>query len=89
MRLASILLLATLCLAGCYDATYTFYRNSVLDENARYHVATFDAAEAKNTTKKIAQLLKSYFKSSQEFRRGQLMGAARDRLGEWIALIFG
>jgi hypothetical protein len=46
VRLASILLLATLCLAGCYDATYTLYRNSVLDENARYHVATFDAAEA-------------------------------------------
>ena len=46
MRLTSILLLATLCLAGCYDATYTLYRNSVLDENARYHVATFDAAEA-------------------------------------------
>jgi hypothetical protein len=46
VRLAFILLFAALSLAGCDDATYTLYRNSVLDENARYHVATFDAAEA-------------------------------------------
>ena len=69
MRIASILLLATLCLAGCDDATYTLYRNSVLNENERYHVATFDAAEAEKYNQENCTVLKSYFKSSQELRR--------------------
>jgi hypothetical protein len=69
VRLASILLLAALCLAGCDDATYTLYRNSIVDPNARYHVATFDAAEAEKYIQENCQLLKSYFRSSQELRR--------------------
>jgi hypothetical protein len=47
-RIAAILLVAGLSLAGCDDAAYTLYRNSILDTNARYHVATFDAAEPDN-----------------------------------------
>ncbi|MER2518965.1 MAG: hypothetical protein ABTR92_21665 [Candidatus Accumulibacter phosphatis] len=37
--------LATAALVACGDsASFTLYRNSVLDENMRIHVATFDAA---------------------------------------------
>jgi hypothetical protein len=33
-------------LFGCADATvFTLYRNSLMTENARLHVATFDAAD--------------------------------------------
>jgi hypothetical protein len=39
------LMIAGTVLLGCGDArTYTLYRNSVVLENARIHVATFDAA---------------------------------------------
>jgi hypothetical protein len=37
--------LPLLLLAGCGDSAYTLYRNSVLAENARYHVGTFNAAD--------------------------------------------
>lgn len=46
MRPAAILIVVLL-LGGCggSDAVETLYRSSILDENARIHVATFDAAE--------------------------------------------
>ena len=47
-RIAAILLVAGLSLAGCDDAAYTLYRNSILDTNPRYHLSTFDAAEPDN-----------------------------------------
>jgi hypothetical protein len=50
MRLKAPLVIATLggLLAGCQgqDASiFTLYRNSVLNDGARIHVATFDAAD--------------------------------------------
>lgn len=50
MRLQAFLVAAVLCglLPGCQwqDAsTFTLYRNSVLNDAARIHVATFDAAD--------------------------------------------
>jgi hypothetical protein len=49
--LVVLLSLLSFSLAGCVgdrvsaDRVYTLYRNSSTDENARYHVATFDADE--------------------------------------------
>jgi hypothetical protein len=41
------IMIAGVTLLGCGNAaTYTLYRNSVVLENARIHVATFDAAAA-------------------------------------------
>ena len=37
---ASVVLLAV---SACSDGVHTLYRNSVLDQNMRVHVATFDA----------------------------------------------
>ena len=53
MRSAALLVLASLCsaLAACQgqDATtFTLYRNSVLNDGARIHVATFDAADGED-----------------------------------------
>lgn len=50
MRSAALLALATLCgeLAACQGqdaSTFTLYRNSVLNDEARIHVATFDASD--------------------------------------------
>jgi hypothetical protein len=40
------IMIAGVALLGCSDATvYTLYRNSVVIENARLHVATFDTAD--------------------------------------------
>jgi hypothetical protein len=40
------IMVAGVALLGCSDATvYTLYRNSVVIENARLHVATFDTAD--------------------------------------------
>jgi hypothetical protein len=40
------IMIAGVALLGCSDsAVYTLYRNSLVIENARLHVATFDAAE--------------------------------------------
>ena len=38
-------LLVILFLSACSDNTYTLYRTQVRDENARTHVATFDAKD--------------------------------------------
>jgi hypothetical protein len=41
------IMIAGVTLLGCDNAvTYTLYRNSVVMEDARIHVATFDAADA-------------------------------------------
>ncbi|MHC2109131.1 hypothetical protein [Methylobacterium sp. CM6246] len=50
MRLKAFLAIATLFsgLAACQGqdaSTYTLYRNSVLNDGARIHVATFNAAD--------------------------------------------
>jgi hypothetical protein len=42
-------MIAGIVLLGCSDAAvYTLYRNSVVMEGARLHVATFDAADAED-----------------------------------------
>lgn len=43
----SLTVLASLALTACGggSGTYTLYRNSVLDANARYHIASFDSAD--------------------------------------------
>jgi hypothetical protein len=50
MHLRASLAIAALCsmLGACQGqdaSTYTLYRNSVLNDGARIHVATFDAAD--------------------------------------------
>jgi hypothetical protein len=50
MRFQAPLAIVAVCsvLAACQGqdaSTYTLYRNSVLDDGARIHVATFDAAD--------------------------------------------
>jgi hypothetical protein len=45
MKLAVVLLAVIALLTGCGDSTYTLYRTQVRDENARTHVATFDAKD--------------------------------------------
>ncbi|WP_456686724.1 hypothetical protein [Bradyrhizobium sp. P5_C11_2] len=50
MRLMASLAIVALCgvLSACQGqgaSTYTLYRNSVLNDGARIHVATFDAAD--------------------------------------------
>lgn len=43
LRIACLALAIIGCRPQTHDETYTLYRNSVLKESARYHIATFDA----------------------------------------------
>ena len=44
MKACAILLVGA-TLAGCTDTSYTLYRNSVIDQGLRVHVASFNAAD--------------------------------------------
>lgn len=45
MKLITLSLALIIPLIGCVDSTYTLYRTQVRNENARTHVATFDAKD--------------------------------------------
>ena len=59
-------LVSALILAGCGgdSATYTLYRNSVIEANLRIHVATFDAAESEGYNRENCEQARIYFRSS-------------------------
>lgn len=42
---AALLVVPLLCACGGSGDSYTLYRNSVLDGNARYHVASFNTRD--------------------------------------------
>lgn len=57
-----ILLMAVLVLSACNDSiVYTLYRNSSLSEEARIHVATFDANEEETYNRENCQLVSELF----------------------------
>lgn len=61
--------LGILLLAGCItDETYTLYRSSVSDENARVHVATFDAVEGNDYNSGNCDIAKDLFASQEEVK---------------------
>jgi hypothetical protein len=56
------IMIAGIALLGCGDTvTYTLYRNSVVLENARLHVATFDAADGEQYNSKNCQAARDLF----------------------------
>lgn len=59
---------ASLALAGCArfvpdDATYTLYRNSAIDSLARYHIASFDAADGERYNQENCDIARQLFQS--------------------------
>jgi len=48
MRLALLTSCVLISACGCGSDRYTLYRNSVLDSQVRYHVASFDASDGAN-----------------------------------------
>ena len=56
------IMIAGVALLGCSDATvYTLYRNSVVIENARLHVATFDTADGEPYNSENCQAARDLF----------------------------
>ena len=76
LRTAAIvpLFLLLLVLPGCLggkvpaDRVYTLYRNSVSDENARYHVATFDADEEESYNHGNCEIAQQLFQSQPSIK---------------------
>ena len=57
-----ILLFSLLLLSGCNQSgTYTLYRNSVLDETMRLHVATFDSKDGEKYNQGNCDIAKDLF----------------------------
>ena len=62
MMLGLCIMIAGIALLGCGDAvTYTLYRNSVVLENARLHVATFDAVDGEQYNSENCQAARDLF----------------------------
>lgn len=61
MKLLVISLAVTVLLTGCVDTTYTLYRTQVRDENARTHVATFDASGGQDYNKGNCEIAQELF----------------------------
>jgi len=59
-------LLVILFLSACSDNTYTLYRTQVRNENARTHVATFDAKEDESYNKGNCQIAQELFQKQPE-----------------------
>lgn len=61
----TILSVCAFVLAGCQfleeDATYTLYRNSVLDPTMRIHVASFDTGEGEGYNAENCQVAADLF----------------------------
>jgi len=51
-----------LFLSACSQSdSYTLYRNSVLDEFARYHIATFDSKDGEKYNQENCEITKDLF----------------------------
>ncbi|MGJ4748188.1 hypothetical protein ACQV5M_17645 [Leptospira sp. SA-E8] len=64
IKQAKVFIFAGFILLKCnllWENTYTLYRDSVLDSNARIHVATFDAEESGDYNKENCNLAKNLF----------------------------
>jgi hypothetical protein len=62
VMLGLCIMVAGVALLGCSDATvYTLYRNSVVIENARLHVATFDTADGEPYNSENCQAARDLF----------------------------
>ena len=60
----SILVIVILLIFGCSQSdsdTYALYRNSVFDELARYHVATFDSKDGEKYNQENCDIAKNLF----------------------------
>jgi hypothetical protein len=58
------LVLVAVGLSACYQpagATYTLYRNSVVDESMRIHVATFDTADGEEYNQENCRIAADLF----------------------------
>ncbi len=67
---ALVLVIAAIMI-GCdqFGATaYTLYRNSVLDDGARYHVASFDARESERYNRDNCEVARQLFQSQPGVR---------------------
>ena len=61
---SAFLLLFTLVVAGCSSgdgATYTLYRNSIVEPNMRIHVASFDTGEGESYNAENCQVAADLF----------------------------
>ena len=57
-----MIILISLFLLSCSQSdTYTLYRNSVLDEFARYHIATFDSKDGEKYNQENCDIAKDLF----------------------------
>ncbi len=57
-----ILFIIPVLLTACTQSdTYTLYRNSVLDEFARYHVATFNAKDGEKYNQENCEIARKLF----------------------------
>ena len=71
------IMIAGVALLGCSVATvYTLCRNSVVIENARLHVATFDTADGEPYNSENCQAVVTCFSSSRASRR--VFGARKE-----------
>ncbi len=63
LQTKTLIFLSTIMLMGCSssDSSYTFYRNSVTDENMRIHVATFNASDGHNYNMSNCQIAQELF----------------------------
>jgi len=68
--LTRVLALSAFALAGCNgdDKSYTLYRDSIVTQNARIHVATFDAADGDAYNKENCETARELFTSQSGVR---------------------
>ena len=59
-------LIVILFLSACSDNTYTLYRTQVRNENARTHVATFDAKDGEAYNMGNCQIAQELFQKQPE-----------------------
>lgn len=72
---------ASVFLSGCgTDRVYTLYRNSVLDQRMRIHIATFDAAEKSGID------TENYNQENCEIARGLFQNQSGVKVRYWCEL---
>ena len=59
-----VITLSVLCIS-CSDGVYTLYRNSVFNQYARYHVATFDSTDGDKYNKENCELSSELFQKQE------------------------
>jgi hypothetical protein len=65
-----LLLSITSSLVGCSSGndTFTLYRNSVMDENMRIHVASFNAVDGEAYNRENCELAQQLFQTQPEVK---------------------